>query len=73
MEARKYIDRRGWKYKVMGGIGGDTFKARYQMPDWDKRKGWKGVRSLPWRPSFDEAQIDLDRMAQERGWKDYED
>ncbi len=27
-----YIDDRGWRYKVMPGIGGETFKARYQKP-----------------------------------------
>ena len=29
---QEYIDSRGWKYRVMQGLG-DAFKARYQKPD----------------------------------------
>ena len=66
----KYIDARGWKYKVMSGIGSDRFKARYQKPDKDGSvSGWKGVAAVPWRAAFAEAQADLDRLAKERGWE----
>lgn len=65
-----YIDRRGWKYKVMGGIG-DTFKARYQKPDKTGDAGWKGLAAAPWRETFEQAQADLDELAQEKGWKKY--
>ena len=42
MEAKKYIDKRGWKYKVMGGIGGTAYKTRYQKPDTHgERSGWR--------------------------------
>lgn len=65
----KYIDTRGWKYKVMSGIGYDRYKARYQKPDKDSSvSGWKGVAAVPWRTTFAEAQADLDRLAKERGW-----
>lgn len=30
---KKYIDERGWKYQVMGGIGSDRYKARYQRAE----------------------------------------
>lgn len=68
-DIRMYIDGRGCKYKVMSGIGLDTFKARYQKPDKHGNSGWKCVKSLPWRSTREEAQADLDHMAAERGWK----
>ena len=61
---KTYIDGRGWQYRVMGGIGG-SFKARYLKPG---ASSWKGVAALEWRGSFEEAQADLDRMAQANGW-----
>lgn len=67
---KKYIDNRGWKYKVMGGIGGN-FKARYQKPDKKGNVGWKGVAAVPWRKTFEEAQTDLDHLAREKGWKEW--
>ena len=33
MEKTVYIDNRGWRYKVMAGLGHDTFKARYRKPE----------------------------------------
>lgn len=27
---KKYIDSRSWKYKVMSGLGDNTYKAQYQ-------------------------------------------
>ena len=65
---RMYIDGRGWKYKVMSGLGQDCFKARYQKPDKQGNCGWKCVKSLPWRNTHEEAQADLDHMAAEHGW-----
>ena len=44
MKAKKYIDARGWKYKVMGGIGENTYKARYQKPE----KHRKSLRQPNW-------------------------
>lgn len=72
IESKKYVDGRGWKYKVMPGIGEDSYKARYQKPDkTGDTAGWKGVPSLPWRTTFDEAQADLDRLAEEKGWNEW--
>lgn len=64
-----YIDERGWKYKVMGGIGRNSFKARYQKPEKHGDTGWKGVAALPWRETAEEAQVDLDEYARKKSWK----
>lgn len=66
---KAYVDERGWKYRVMGGLGESNYKARYQKPG---KSGWKGVTNLQWRKSFDEAQSDLNLMAEEKGWNEYE-
>ena len=68
-----YKDHRGWKYKVMPGISGTTFKGRYQKPDASgPNVGWKGMRQLPWRKTAKEAQADLDRLAEKNGWEVYQ-
>ena len=64
-----YRDARGWLFKVMPGLGGDTFKARYHKPEYPADKSWKCVTTLPWRGSAEEAQADLDCMAKKKGWK----
>ena len=53
----------------MSGLGQDCFKVRYQKPDKQGNCGWKCVKSLPWRNTYEEAQADLDYMATERGWE----
>ena len=69
---KTYIDDRGWKYKVMSGLGENNFKARYQKPDkHDAYSGWKGVAAVPWRKSFDEAQADLNALAKKKGWAEW--
>ena len=74
METKKYIDGRGWKYKVMPGIGKEkTYKARYQKKNKMGDVGWECMRNLLWRKTFDEAQADLDRLAQEKGWKEWQE
>lgn len=67
---KTYIDKRGWKYKVMGGIGGSVYKGRYQKPE---KSGWKCMRNLEWRNSFDEAQSDLNAMAKAKGWEEFDE
>lgn len=71
MSGREYIDSRGWKYRVMSGLGENTFKARYQRPEKHGNVGWKGLTSVPWRKTFEEAQADLDALAEDRGWKEW--
>ena len=73
MRRKKYIDNRGWKYQVMSGLGQDTFKARYQRPEKHGDVGWKGLASVPWRKTFEEAQADLDQLAEKKGWKEWFD
>lgn len=68
---KKYIDDRGWKYQVMPGLGENTFKARYQRADHQGNVGWKGLASVTWRSTREEAQADLDRLAKEKGWKEW--
>lgn len=69
---RRYIDGRGWKYKVMSGIGENRFKTRYQKPEKNGDIGWKGLACVPWRGTFDEAQADLNGLARVRGWKEWD-
>ena len=69
--AKKYIDSRGWKYQVMSGLGENSFKARYQRPEKQGDAGWKGVAAVPWRGSREEAQTDLDQMAEKKGWAEW--
>lgn len=68
-EGAIYRDSRGWLYRVMPGLGGDTFKARYHKPEYPPEKAWKCVTTLPWRGSAEEAQADLDQLARNKGWQ----
>jgi len=67
-----YKDERGWKYKVFSGIGEGAYKARYQKPEKTGNNGWKGVGALPWRETFDKAQEDLNRYANEKGFTEWD-
>ena len=69
---KKYIDSRGWKYQVMRGLGESNYKARYQKPEKRGDIGWKGLASVPWRKSFEEAQADLDQLAAKKSWKEWQ-
>lgn len=69
--AKKYIDSRGWKYQVMPGLGENNFKARYQLAEKHGGVGWKGLSSVPWRGSREEAQTDLDQLAEKKGWEEW--
>lgn len=63
-----WIDSRGWKYKVMGDLAG-TFKGRYQNNKHNGNVGWKGMRQMERRETFDQAQEDLNQYAKLKGWK----
>lgn len=67
---KMYIDSRGWKYKVMQGLGESNFKARYQKPG---KTGWKCMANMEWRKSFDEAQSNLNAMAKIKCWDEIQD
>lgn len=62
---KTYTDSRGWKYRVMSGIGDNRYKGRYQKPE---NNGWKCMKNLEWRESFDEAQSDLNDLAKSKAW-----
>lgn len=70
MKAKVYEDHRGWRYKVMQGLGESNFKARYHRPEYKKGSGWRCVTVLPWRESVSEAQADLDKWAVKKGMKE---
>lgn len=71
MNSKKYIDARGWKYRVMGGLGDGAYKARYQRVEHQGSVGWKCVAALPWRATREEAQADLDKLAEKKGWREW--
>lgn len=61
-----WTDLQGWKYRVMRIAG--TYKGAYQD---DKHKGdvgWKGMRQMQSKNSFDEAQEALNCYAKLEGW-----
>ena len=64
--AKAFIDDRGWKYRVLPGLGQNQFKARFQKPG---KSSWHCVRQLPWVDGFDAAQADLNKYAEKKGWK----
>jgi len=68
---KKYIDSRGWKYQVMGGLGESSFKARYQKPEKQGDVGWKGLAAVSWRNTAEAAQADLDQLAEKKGWREW--
>ena len=68
---KKYIDSRGWKYRVMSGLGENCFKARYQRPEKQGDVGRKGLAAVPWRQTREEAQADLDQLAAKKGWREW--
>ncbi len=63
-----WVDSRGWKYKVMGDLAG-TYKGRYQDDKHAGSTGWKGMRQMQRRETFDMAQEDLNVYAKKKGWK----
>ena len=60
MCAVTYRDDRGWKYRVMAGIGENSWKARCCGAG--KLGGDSGGR-LPWRDTPEQAQADQDKWA----------
>lgn len=68
---KKYIDDRGWRYQVMPSFVENAYKARYQKPEKHGSVGWKGLATVPWRSTREEAQADLDRLAEAKGWREW--
>jgi hypothetical protein len=67
LDGKTYEDGRGWMYRVMRGLGENNYKARYCKPD---KAGWHCVKTLPWRTTREEAQRDLDELAEKKGWSE---
>ena len=63
IEMKIYVDDRGWKYRVMPGLGDNTYKARYQKPG---SKRWTCCPRLPWRGTSEEAEADLKLTARKK-------
>jgi len=55
----------------MGGLGENNFKARYQKPEKQGDIGWKVLAAVPWRQTREEAQADLDQLAEKKRWKEW--
>jgi hypothetical protein len=66
----RFKDDRGWTYFVRAGLGGNQFKPFYKKdPEKPAGIGEHAYRNLPWRGTFDGAQADLNKLAQEKGWE----
>ena len=65
----QYHDDRGWTYFVRGGLGENQFKAFYRKPDKKPGMGEHAYRNTPWRETANQAQEDLDKLAQVKGWE----
>lgn len=70
-DAKKYYDKDGWRYQVMGCSCAIRYKARYQKPPNTGPDGWRCIWALPWRSTREEAQADLDQLAAAHGWKEW--
>ena len=64
----EYIDKRGWKFRVMHGVG-DVRKVRHNKPG---ARSWKCVAVLPWRENREDAERDLEAYAASHGMKKVE-
>lgn len=68
MESKKYKDKYGSKYKVVQSKLG-KFRVCRQFVDESGSK-WHSTYSYTtkWRTTFDEAQVDLDKIAKKEGF-----
>ncbi len=65
-----YEDKRGWRYRVQDGIGGDCWKVFYQKPDHKgKETGWHGSRMSSYTGDRKLVEDALEVMAAMKGWK----
>ena len=68
VQAKTYVDGRGWKYKVLRGESSYKVGFQHDLRPWYKT--WQ--RCFPWCPTFGEAQCGLDRHAKAKGWKEWQ-
>lgn len=60
-----FEDDRGYRYFVRRGLG-DVYKTFYTVPGKAKQRSCQVFKE--WRETFTQAQEDLNRVANERGW-----
>lgn len=65
MEANIYRRDNGVKYKVISNRTGDEWKLGFKLVN---EKIWRPSCIGAWRHTFEEAQEDLNRRADEMGW-----
>lgn len=68
--AKMFVDKRGWRYRVMEDYDGNlfrAFKAKYIKPG---SHVWSSTTWLPWRETAAEAQADLDAWAKKKGMEE---
>ena len=69
---KAYIDDRGWRYRVMANLSETSFRIKYLKVDRKRPyNSWKGFIFTPIRQTFDEAQADLNALAKEKGWREW--
>ena len=70
-----YQDKRGWIFFVRAGLGENNFKAFYTKTAEDYKSGIRshGVKSLEYRKSIKEAEMDLKEYAAKHKMKVYEE
>ena len=61
-----YVDRRGWKYKVMPDLAG-KYAPRYHKPESAPEVGWKICKAFTHRDSLKESERDLKAWAMKKG------
>jgi hypothetical protein len=65
----KYTDGKGRIYFVRGELG-EPFRAYYIDQKSDKPNKLHSVRQLKWRDNIYDAQVDLGKLAEQKGWKE---
>ena len=54
-----YIDKRGWKFRVMPGLCESNYKTRYCKAEWNNK--WRCLTVLPWRKTTWEAEASFSK------------
>lgn len=62
----RFEDARGWQFFVRSGMGSDSFNTFYVKAGTKKQRSCSMTQ---FRDSFAQAQEDLNKLAEERGWK----
>lgn len=68
---KSYIDNRGRIYKVLPGTQTSGFNIRYQKQKNDLSSGWFALSAASCRETFDMAQADLNKLAEQKRWLEH--